>query len=532
MLSQKLYHLRLAIVVLTTLLVSCSSKPVDVRTVLPADALVFLESRDLGAALGSITESEKFQALAKTKPDLSYLNRVEIGIAITGFETSEQKVTEENSVLNFQPRFVAAVETRLWNFQAVAFTEERLGSFINDVYGGEVLLESSEKHGGRYYVWTSDDGRKAYGLVIGSLILFGNDESALEKCLAVRRGEAESIAANPRLTRQNRDLAFGFVSPDGIAQISNLAGISLAKRAGEDAEVQSFIARVLPELLRNSLQEITWTATKTDQGIEDKFDVTTSPEVATVFNETITPGEGSIDGFAPFLKYAFESVTRYNIADPRLGWRSLLLTAQKQTDQLAGSLIAGFADSLFEPYGIENGELFLASVGSQIVTARYTGGEQKQVVLAEIKNVDGIKQSVAKELGVARPPERIMDAEVWRSEDGEALLVLVDGKVLLGDPEAVLRCLEHYRGGPDPKIALSLDPLFKATAPATTLGHDSDIAQNLASVLSEPKDPNAKFNQSYFTETRFVRKGIERRTVSDFGLIGTIISQFAPEKED
>lgn len=527
MLPQKLYTLRLAAVALVLLFLSCSSKPVDVRTVLPSDALAYLETKDLGLAIGTITESPTYTSLANTSPDLSYLNRVEVGIAVTGFETSEQKVTEENSILNFQPRFVAAVETRLWNFQATTFTEEKLGSFINDIYGGEVLLESSEKHGGRYYVWTSDDGRKAYGLVIGSLILFGNDDSAIEKCLAVRRGEAESIAANPRLAKEKADLAFGYVSRDGVAQISNLAGISLAKQAGEDGEVQSFIARVLPELLRNSLQEMTWTASKSELGIEDRYNITTSPEVATVFSETITPGQGSIEGFVPFLKQADESVTRYNISDPRIAWRSLLLTAQERTDPLAGSLIAGFADSLFEPYGIENAELFLASVGSQIITARYSGSEPKHIVLAESKDVDGIKSSVAKEIGVTRTPERVMDADVWRSEDGEFALILVDGKAILGDPEAALRCLEHYRGGSDSKQARYLEPLKTSNASAVTRGDDRETGANLIKVLSEPKDPSQAISLSYVTETRFSKKGIERRTVSDYGMIGMLISQFA-----
>ena len=37
------------------------------------------------------------------------------------------------------------------------------------------------------------------GLVIGSVIFFGNDETAIEKCVAVRKGEAESMAKNSKL---------------------------------------------------------------------------------------------------------------------------------------------------------------------------------------------------------------------------------------------------------------------------------------------------------------------------------------------
>src|SRR5690606_8781444 len=108
------------------------------------------------------------------------------------------------------------------------------------------------RYDGDYFIWTAEDGRRAYGLVVGSLIYFGNDESAIEKCVAVRKGEAESIAKSGRLPGGDV-LASGYVSQDGAAQILNLATIQLAVGAGEEEEVRGFIARVLPEILRSSL---------------------------------------------------------------------------------------------------------------------------------------------------------------------------------------------------------------------------------------------------------------------------------------
>jgi hypothetical protein len=529
MLPQKLYRVRLILPILFVAFTSCSTKPVDPRSVMPADALVYLETKGLGQTIGAITESDKYQAAAKTKPDLYYLNDIELAIAVTGFETSQQAVTEESSILRLQPRFVAAAETRLWNFQAIKFTEEKLGSFINDLYGGEVLLETSDKHGGKYFVWTSEDGRKAYGLVIGSLIYFGNDQSALEKCLAVQRGEAESISKNSKVTDGER-IGFGYISPDGIAQISNLAGIALAKQAGEDAQVQSFVARVLPELLRNSVREMTWTATKGVDGIVDRYDIGTTPETSTIFSETITPGQGKAEVILPFLHHEYESVTRYSLSDARIAWRSLLLTAQKATDTMSGNLILAFSESLFEPYGVDNSELFLSSVGPQIITARYDGESEKQVVIGEVKDLESLKRSVAAELAVNDPAKRISDADVWRSDDGDIALVLVDGKVILGDAESALKCLESYRkDSTQQKIQESLTGLSASNSVAVTTGFDTEIAGYIADVISERKHPKENIRTAYITETRINRRGIERITVSDFGLIGTIIAQFAPE---
>lgn len=507
---------------------ACSTKAVDVREVLPGDALVYLEAKDLGAAVSAMTESNAFQQAAKSVPDLSPLREMEFGVAVTGFQTKEESITAENSVLNFQPMFVAAVETRLWNFQAIGFVEQELGLFISEAYGGEAVLETSEKHDGSYFVWTAQDGRKAYALVIDSLILFGNDESSLEKCLAVKRGEVDSVAKNPKIAKSDR-LAFGYVSPDGVAQISNIAGLSLAKNASEDAEVQSFIARVLPELLRGTLKEVTWTAQKTEEGIEDRYQIDASDEAARVFNETLRSVGTNLDGVEPFLMRSFESVTRYDLRDAQVAWRSVLLTASKSADPVAGQFITAFADSIFEPYGIENAELFLSAVGNRLITARFDAEGEKQIVIADVKKLDDVKRSLAKELGVEKPPERVLDADVWRSEDGDIVLIVVDGKIVLGDQMSALSCLEAYRQSRDQSQADLLKRIASSNAPAVTVGWESGVADLVADVIADKKQENQSTRSTYMVETRFNPKGIERRTVSALGFMGIIASQFAAD---
>jgi hypothetical protein len=523
--------LRLCVFALIICSLSCGAKPTDLRTIIPADSLFYLETNDLGKTLTAVTENEAFKAAAKTQPDFSALGGIKLAVAVTGFETKEQQVTEENSVLNFKPRFVAVVETNAWNYQALSFTENKLGEFINETYGGEVTLETSDKHGGKYFVWTAQDGRKAFALVLGSLIFFGNDESAIEKCLAVTRGETDGIAKNPKIAALSADsLASGYVSTDGVAQISNIAGISLALGASEEGEVKSFIARVLPEMLRKAVIDVTWSAVKTERGIEDKFLIATNAEVSAVLKETLVPVAGSMDGFKPFLQYHAAATTRYSLQNPQIAWRTVVLTAQKQTDAVSGDLIASFSDSVFEPYGVDNGELFLSSVGSQIFTVRYDAEGEKQVIIAEASKLEDLKRSVAKELNVAKVPVHEHGADVWRSEDGEIALVSVDGKVILGDPEAALRCLEMYRRGEDIKVTQYLQPLAATTAAAATIGSEMDMAGKIADSLSERKNKDEQFTSSYFTETRFNQNGIHRRTISDFGLIGRLIETLESEK--
>src|SRR5580765_5235800 len=133
---------------------SCGSKPTDMRSLVPAETLVYLETNDLAAALQPIVDSKPFNEVAKSKPDLSALKGVQLAVAVTGFETSEEKLTDENSVGRIQPHFVAVADTHAWHYQAVGFAEQKLGALVAKIYDSEPTLDKPEKNGGRYLTWT------------------------------------------------------------------------------------------------------------------------------------------------------------------------------------------------------------------------------------------------------------------------------------------------------------------------------------------------------------------------------------------
>ncbi len=514
-------------VALTLIAISCGAKPTDPRTVIPSDALIYLETTDLEKTLRAIVDNPKYEAAARSKPDLSALGGIKMSIAVTGFETSEQAVTDENSVLNFQPRLVAVAETKAWGWQTTSFIENQLGEFVNSIYEGEVEMEMTPRNDGKYYVWTSTDGRKAYALQQGSLVFFGNDESAIERCQAVKRGEAESIAGNPKITENGDRLAFGYISPEGIGQIANIAGIGLAMGASEEEEVKSFVARVLPEILRNSAKEITWTSTRTDEGVEDQVAVKLDDESSRIFAETLVPvqssGQPELTGYVPTT---VTSSTRYLIRDPQIGWRSVVLTAQKKTDETSGALIAAFSGSVFEPYGIEDPEMFLSSVGPQLLTVRIGSDADDAAVIATVRDGAKVRSSIAKEIGISRPAEKQFGADVWKSEDGELAAAIVGDVIVIGDATTVLKCLESKQSGGNPQVA---QRFASSDATAVTVSIDSESGAKIVDLLSERKNENERIESVYRIDTRFNRNGIERRTISDFGLIGSIIARLTSE---
>ncbi|HEY0460324.1 MAG TPA: hypothetical protein VGC97_14390 [Pyrinomonadaceae bacterium] len=507
---------------------ACSSQPTDLRNFAPADTLVYLETNDLGKALGALTESRAFQDAAKAKPDFSALSGIQTAIAVTGFEATETPVTAENSVLNFKPRFVAIADTHTWNRYTLSFTEERLGEFVNETYGGEVTLDTENKSGGKSFVWTAKDGRKVFAFVTGSRIFFSNDAAALEKSLAVSRGEADSLVKDEALAAKRETaagaLAFGYVSSDGIAQISNLAGVSTALKATDDDEGRSFIAQVLPKILRGAVKDVFWTATKTGQGIEDKYTVSLTPENASVVKETLVPAAPSTQSnAAEFLPADVFSATRYRLQNPQIAWRSLLLVAGKNADPGSAKILIAFAGSLLEPYVVADAETFLSAVDSEIWTAVLDAEGEKTVAVVQVKDAESLKKSIA-EINFKAAGEKRETAEIWKSADGTSAAAFVENKLILGDTESVLKCLQAKQNGQN----FTRNPAWKkfTETGAVAVTYGKDATEKVVEVLGEKKAENAQLLTNFSTETRFNASGIERRTVSPFGLIGRILEQF------
>ncbi len=520
--------LSLLVLILCSYFSACSSKPPDMRTLVPAETLVYLETNDLAAALQPIVDAKPFMEVAKSKPDFSALKGVQLAVAVTGFETSEEKLTDEHSIGRVQPRFVAVAETHAWNYQAVAFAEKKLGSFVANIYDSEPTLEKTDKNGGKYFTWTARDGRKAYALVIDSIIYFGNDETSIDKCLAVKRGETDSILKTGKIPVASPEvLASGYVSTDGIAQIANLVGLKFASEAADESEIQSAIAGILPRLIRGTVTDVSWTMTRGERGIEDNYAIRMPAEIANVFSETIVFGHGN-DEVLNQLPADSTKITVYHIEQPNVAWDSLLMTARKVTDPVAGKVIAEFSKMFFESYGIRTPSTFLGSVGYTIVTTRLGDDDDQVAVIATVDGKGGVEASFLETLIPDKKPFGSANLERWSDLENDMAAVFVGQWVIVGDSQSVTKCNEEKPDGGF--LATPYGKAFNATkATVKTFGRDSTTAPLLVLTLAREGHSDTKAVSTYITETRFTKTGIDRRTISDFGLIGSIIAQLRGE---
>ena len=432
--------------------------------------------------------------------------------------------------MNFKPKFAVIAETNAWSWQTNSLVEQNLDNFVRKQYGADAKLEKNPKDAGTLYKWTSNDDRQSFAFVEGSLIFFGNNIESIEKCLAAKNNSADNLTKNDLLNSKRESaanaLSFGYISGDGIKQVADLIGVKQAIDTSEEEAPRSFIARILPEIVRGTIKEISWTATKNGNKIEDKFFIETTPEISTVLKETIVPNTNNAQTFAEFLPAEIFSATRYNLENPQIAWRSLLITAAKQLDETSAKILLAFSDSFFVSFGVSNGETFLSSISGEIWTARFDAEGDKSAAIVRIKDAEKLKSSLIEDFDFKTVGEKVGDAEIYKAKTENISAAFVEEFLIIGDSESVIKCLNAKASGQNFAKTGKFAEISGSNAVAVTFSNDADPAKNTAKVLGNLKNENEQILTKFITETRFIGRGFERKTVSDFGFIGTILNQF------
>jgi hypothetical protein len=167
--------------------------------------------------------------------------------------------------------------------------------------------------------------------------------------------------------------------------------------------------------------------------------------------------------------------------------------------------------------------MFLSAVGAEIVTAKFDEEGEKSVVVVDIKDAEKLKKSLSAEINFKSQPEKQGNADVWKSEDKLLAAAFIENKLILGETESVLSCLKARESGQNFKQNEAFRKISNSSAIALSLTKDAETAGKIVGALGNPKDENKTLTSFYTTETRFDAGGFERKTVSDFGLIGTIL---------
>ena len=112
-----------------------------------------------------------------------------------------------------------------------------------------------------------------------------------------------------------------------------------------------------------------------------------------------------------------------------------------------------------------------------------------------------------------------------KTTDGDLTVRFAEGIVILGPSDQFEKLTHVYLGKPNDFVG----GLLKSSASIITIGHDNTTTLSLVDMLAHDGHGDTKAVSTYYTETRFSKAGMERKTTSDFGLIGSIIAQLAQD---
>lgn len=503
----------------------CSSPPTDLGRIAPADTLVFLESTDLGAALGAVTGSDEFRSAAERVPDFSAVRDLRVGVFVTGLDVSEEEA-DDGGELRLRPRFVAVAESPSWFWKPGSFVDGPLAAFVKGSYGGDFERDTFDEIDGEVSVWKSGDGRSVFIAVRDDLVLFSNNREAMQGVLATRRGERDNMSGNSALQRirDGDALASGYISQAGVAQLSNFVGISAAISTTDDDDGRSFIARIVPDLVRSNVREVLWTARLTPDGIEDRYDIVLADKVSEEMAVAAQPVTRTADDLIDLIPAAAVTITRYDIASPSIAWTTLLRNLSDSTDVLNGTVLTRAADAVFSPYGILSAGAITPAIASPAFTASLDDSGEQVVAFLKIRDESAVRNVVAVDL--QKPAEMFGDFAVWFSEDDDFAYAKKGDLAIVGDADAVRFVLGSSKTGSLRQVP-GFDGFAERRGASVTMGIDSESLAQIAGALSIKLKSGAPPTSRYIVSTEFNQRGILRTTVSGSGLLGNLVSQFS-----
>jgi hypothetical protein len=543
-------------------------RKVNMTAYVPADALVYLEANDLPDIATGVINTDAWKALAPAAgvrsnlgnlgwlsrlaswtgigpADAVVLSRAQIAVAVLNLEAADAGDT-----LKIKPVYAVVVESHTGEGRLQSAVEKRVGEFARRAYG-EPRVEAKEVWGARVTTWSSPDGaRRIVAAVAGSLAVIGNEESAVQACLAVRRGERPSLEGSPRVEEMRRrvgggdGLAFGYVSPEGAARLLEMATAAYAGQISQDPRAQSAAASMLPPLAKKILGGAGWSARLAEGGIEDRYFLALENGVAERLRPALGARAAGASASSELLPADTYSLSRYSYDDPARAWRGLNDALASQADALGSILITRLLAVSLRPYGIEEPDNFLRAIGPEIVTARLDDTGSSTVTVVQVRDEKTLRDFIARRIGPKPRVERIGDAELLLSDNEKHdAASFVGGYLIMGTAENLRQCLEARAAA---RTLAGDDDYLRTALPAgepanvSTFTADAAPARTFITALatqrgvSERPADFAQLEEALgrlryaVSVTRLADRGFERITRSSFGQFGALASQFAP----
>jgi hypothetical protein len=535
----------------------------DMAAYLPADCVAFVETDDLVELADGIGSSEAWTKLAAPLGARSTLlpnrwlirlarwtgigssaailfARSQFAIVFTGVEQSEADAT-----LKIKPLTTLIIETHTTQRRMRPTVERQVEDFAR-AHGQPSLLRK-QIDGVDLAEWSSSDGARHITLAfVGTVVIVGNDEASVLRCVDTRAGKRASLMGNQQLehAREQVDAAgaplFGFVSKAGVKPVLQTWALYLF---GSNQNATT-IAPIFGNIFANLIEGFAWTSRFTEGGAEDRCFLELSEGVADKLRGGAVPEDRAPSTEISFVPPDAYSVSVYHFRDVERLWRDVNATVSSHADVVGAIAARPLLRSLFPPYGINDPDTFVGAVGTSIATIRLEENTASVLVAGAFER-PSLRKLAQQRLGPAAKTETVGDAELMLSTADNFAASFADDHFLTGTGDALRRCLQakaHSQSLASVDAYRRSQRLIDSSLPiiALTFTDDRRPAISFVELFSSSGRSAFSTNASSIDQasrslpyavsaTMLKEKGFEWTSRSAFGLFGSLAIRFVPE---
>ncbi len=538
-------------------------KKVDMAAYAPADSILYLEANRPLMVLETIAGTDAWRAFERSMGTRAYapssrwlqefvgwtgigpiqsvlLARVQIAAVITDVGTAE-----EGDTLRIRPEGAILIETHTSEGRIRAHFEQTIKSLAEKTYGHPILRRTT-LDGVDLLEWSAPEGsRQIVGAVIGSLVIVGNSEHAVQNCVAVSQGRRTSMKDDPELSRirlqlgAERALTFGYAPPGNSARLLAIGLPILFGRAPGDPEFQRLITNGAEKIFGS----IGWSSRAYLTGIEDRYVISLQPSIA----RRLKPNFGPLNirsQMQRVLPSDVYSVTSYKFSKPYETWQSLKTAISSQVDTLSAIVFSSLLKSSLLSYGINDPESFLSAVSGELLTVRLDANGERSILIGEIGDRATLRGLVTKNMRLIPLSNHVDQLETFEDSQGEFAASFINDSVVLGSSADVRRYATMRRASAESDAEEFKRMTFfvssSNSANIVTYTDDSDRVRTfISSVIAVKGGPMITPDRVEeavaglpfsVTETRLDDSGIERINRSPLGQFSTVLPLLVPEQ--
>jgi hypothetical protein len=540
-------------------------RPSDMAAYVPAESVAYIEANDLLRIADGLSHTEAWRALAEplgapreliAHPWLATVARW------TGIGSSESvllsrsqfavcfappQATESGSTLTIKPLAALIIETHTSKSRMQSTIEKYVDQLARETYGSEVVVIRKQVNGADLQEWSSpDNSRRLVLSIVDTVAILGNDESIVMSCLDVHARRHKSLSEDNQFQAARQSVTdaqaavFTYVPKSGIKLVIQAWALSRAANPSEGVS----IAPLISNTFGNLIDSFAWTSRFDDAGAEDRCFVSLARGVAEqVSSASSSQPLNSID--VSFVPPDATSVAIFNLKDPKSFWSEMNAAVSSHSDVVGAIASRPVLHGLFPPYGIHDADGFFAAIGPRLQIIRLNQSAPA-VLVAEAFDQQSLKKIAAQRLGANPRREQVGETEILLSTSDNWSAAFVGNYFLTGPADEVRRCLEVKTAGETIQSVSGFNRAQSSvdmTLPIFSLNVADDRTAAISFVELFSKQERSTFS----TNAPAIQKGaaslkysasvttikndsVQWTARSSFGLVGSLLTMFAPEK--